>query len=181
MLKGGRVLYWWGFTDGFWGALLGALISGIIAIIIMWGQNRQFKKERKRDEIIPLIKLGKQLESLIEPLQNTYQDYMYVVTVTGFRLTAEKEKNILHDDFVNKVMILQSLIEDFNAKDIHVKFVVEFIQLKKAITELSNVINHLDINMFDLELGTFFRSNKKVMIELIDDIIIASKMYEKNI
>jgi hypothetical protein len=63
-------------------------------------QNRQLKKERKRSELIPTIKLAKQLEYIRTDILNGLQLYLKVITPLGYTGTPDNERDLVYNNIL---------------------------------------------------------------------------------
>ncbi|MGF3103667.1 hypothetical protein [Rossellomorea sp. DUT-2] len=136
---------WFGLSDGFWGALISGLLTGGTAIFIMLLQNSQLKKERKRSELIPTIKLAKQLEYIRTDILNALQLYLKVITPLGYTGTPDNERDLVYNDILKKLKILNTLVNEYHAKDIDLDNIINYVLLKEVLNKLNNDLKNPEI------------------------------------
>lgn len=171
---------YWGPLSTMIGALLGALITGFVAIHVMKQENLLRKKERDDNFKKTFVILKKFIPSAFESLKNIFlmvQDKNAdKKRVLEIELSSLKE-NISRLNSINDDYIPQEIYEDF----LDIKSLMEMVsyQLSAYIPTIQLVVTktHVTIVSENIELKQWILANEEVVMNRLKDKFEKIKIY----
>jgi hypothetical protein len=129
-------LTWLGLSDSFWGALAGAVVTGIIAIIVMWGQFSFYKRRDWRREADNYLKAFVLIEMHVKSVLETLEE-LKVVIETNNEVSKIDIVNINVSAVKESFTFLENINDDYIPREVYKEFIDTKAYLKMVYHEAS--------------------------------------------